>query len=507
MTYQAPNLEELCLALDQIRQKYKEKKQISKTAENDTRLESITLIERLSKQIIATNNIKQVDTLIGLILFVQLKLENKYGSMSGWLPKERGVLNELLKSALSLSNKNDMTQQERLIYLSHFYDFAQINLQDEWVSDLHYQNKKQFLASIDIKLKQTVYAQRDYINFVLKESPDFVALENNIDKTIADYEREYNSRTLHYFSYFKNPEREAALALTKIVQASCKKWIVDVEKNQLDEKFLMIQKEYIYDVRRGLAMFVVMPIYKAHKRLSPNGTIFNHGSSLFKGLLGALNKQYDDFDHDERIRLLKAFLNHLEKGNIDFSAHKNINLKELCNTINHLIAEEELDKNTPTYKELYTSIAINYAAQYGIKLLVSHVTTGVVLPNVGGMIVGASIGPLGIVSYGVAGVLIETQLGQMVQEQIIDRATAMAYEYVLTAIGTYIGQIAAPNIMLTFEISANSLSKLLGFYQDLQQFNQGFERKDEWVKTLHQLPNHLISEKEKQVLEKTKSYC
>lgn len=493
MAYEAPTLEELCAEINRLKERYSK----NKLKANDARLESILLIERLSKQILHTKNINQRDALIGLLLFVQIKIEYKYGSLSTWLPADRGELNSLLKSILKISHENTMSQQERLIYLARFYEFSQSHLQDDCFVDLHYKNKNAFIKSIDIKLKQTIAAQHKYIEYVLKEAPDYDALVRNIDIAISAYEKEYNNR----YSYFKNPERESTLNFSKLVLTSVKQWMDEIKKSQLDEKFLAIQRAYLCNVLNGMMLLAIMPIYKSYNRLPATR------SALLRGFLNAFNKKYDDYTHDERIQFLKALLGHLEKTNLNFAAYKNLNYKKICDTINYLVAEEEIDKNTPTYKEVYTSIAINYAAQYGIKLLVTRATTTVVMPNIGAMVVGASTGPLGIISYGVAGALIETQLGKLVQEQIIDRATAMVYEYVLTAIGTYIGQFAAPNIMLAFEVTGDSLSRLLGFYQDLQGFDQGFAKKNEWVKTIHDLPNHLIPEKEKRILEKTKLCC
>lgn len=503
MTYQEPSLESICSEINQMMDNYSEKKQSSHEKSNDVRRESITLIQRLSEHILSKQESHKKETLISILLFALLKLEKKYGSFSGWLPKDRGCLTQLLKKALGLSDKNVLSAQEQLIYFSHLLDFAKQHVDDSMLSDTHYHDKATFIASIELKLKQTISAQRDYFDYVLKESPDFDSLDRNIDQAITEYEAAYKARFLTQFTYFKNTEREATVELAKIIQASCKQSMTEIEKHQLDNKFLAVQKANLYDVRRGFILSVVMPIYtKEYGKLSPYGSLFNSGSLFFQKLLSALNKHYKDFTHDERIRLLKTYLGYLERNNIP-----GLNIKAISETVNHLVAEEEMDKNTPSYQEVYTSIAINYATQYGLKLIVAQATSDLVMPSVGTMLVGASTGPLGIISYGIAGAAIQSQLGQLVQEQVIDRVTAMAYEYILTAIGTYIGRITAPNIMLTFERTGTSLANLMGFYQDLERLNEGFERKEEWLKTLHHLPNNLVSEREKRILAKTKSSC
>jgi len=255
-------------------------------------------------------------------------------------------------------------------------------------------------------------------------------------------------------------------------------------------------------VRLGLALSILIPTYES-SWLPAGGSLINHGSELCKGLLSGLNKQYDDFDHAERIRLLKRLLDFIEKAKIDFSQYKNMKREQIYEMINQLITQEEIAKKVPSIQARCAGIAVGYAAQYGINVLVTHFASEIVVPQVGCMIVGSVAGPLGIVSYGVAGMVIETQLGQLVQEHIIDKATALAYEYILNAIGTYIGQFAGPNIILTFELGAHSLSKLLGFYHDLKQEDQSFTQKVEWINVLHNLPNHLVDDKKKRILEKT----
>lgn len=502
--YQPPSLEEVRKKIDQLLFDYKIKKQWQGAVLNSTHVESITLIQRLAKQILASDTTPQQKTncLLGLVLFVLLKNEHKWGRISKYLPEDHGELTKLLKGILGLSKTNTMLQQERLIYLNHFYHFAKNTLQDEWVADLHYKNKTQFLQSVDIKIKQTLELQENYINYVLKEAPDYLSLENNIDTAIKNYEAIFKSRWLNQWSYFKNTKKESDIHFVKLVQTACKAWMDSITNSHAEEKFTAVQKEFIYSVRQGLALSIFMPMYHAHY-LSPTGSILNHGSELCLQLSSALNKTYYDFDPAERIRLVKTLLEFIEKANINFSNYPDLNKKAICEHLNHLIAVEEMAKGIPTFKEKSAGIVVGYCAQYGINILLNNLAADIVMPHVGNMIAGSVAGPLGIVSFGVAGLVIESQLGDLIQKKIIDKATAMAYEYVLNAIGAYVGQFAAPNIILTFEISATSLSKLLGFYHDLKKFDQQFAQKVDWIKTLHDLPDHLVNKKTKNILEKT----
>jgi len=501
--YQIPSLEELRQGITQLRATYVQQKKEKNETPNSIHLESITLIERCAAQIFSSNYPEQNKIIVGLLLFPLLKNEHKWGMFSAVLPTDKGVFTQLLKKLLGLSNNNTMSQQERLVFLHHFYGFAFTQLSDNWVADLHYKNKKGFMQSFDIKIKQTLNLQTDYVAYVLKKESDYESLEKNLDKACIDYDAIFKSRWRNRFSWTKNTKKEADLHYVQTMQQSCKdrmsRTLLQVMSCSQEERnrIMTQEKKYLNDIRKALILSIAVPL-EQNSYLSPEGTLLNHGSELCMKLLAAANITLDSVTHTRRIELLQLLMGFLNQEHI-----KDVDVKKVCDAISMMITYEEVAKTVPTFSEKYTGLAIGYLATYGINLLITHLATDVIAPNIGGMIVGGIAGPLGIVSYGVAGVVIQTQLGKYVQEKVIDAATAAAYECVLAAIGDYIGQFIAPNLIMTFEISATGLAKLLGFYHDLKKFDESFAMKIEWLKAMHELPNHLVNNKTKQILEKT----
>lgn len=465
------------------------------TTPNPKHLCFITLLEKLTHATrfdILSNT--PFNVLMGTCIFAMESIAHEYH----YLSPERARAYKFFRDALLIGPDNQLTHEEKLIYLSRLFDYVKNCAADDLVKETIWESKEKLQEAILNCLRQVINKQSTHIQHLLAGPPTAVALKSNIQTAHNQYDVARRSR------FFQNHSRMALANFVDFINKTCDEVYREENVAQQDEVYLRS-----YMTRMGAVYFALRKIEDGRGWLEWN-------SALYAEYLKSINaKSINHIEIDKKIMCLSTLMGHIEfiqranKKLIEREKAQGFNdienyltdvhiaiLKQLAN-----LAEEQ--KNPLTVASRFGAVT-NYAAQYGFNLIAQKLARDIVLPNIGGVVLDGAAGTVGFVIFGPTGAVIATQLGRLVREQLIPAAVATVFANVLERIGSTVGSAAAGVVVLPFTLTANGLRSLLNLYSELEPDDKDFN-KQEWIEALLSLPEELFSKDNKEVIYRTQA--
>lgn len=450
-------------------------------------------------------------SLLGAFTFVLEQIKSTYKHLSP--TKSHGFLystgSELYtKLEFELNRYGCFSDAEKLIALSHFYEFLKSKSENE-IKTIFHKKKQILLNEAHFLLKRICRRERKRIEMFTHGLPKLEALQSKIKKLIPEYKE---ATSLRWFSNYKRTRlvdfinfindtieiyKADSLLLTKELKIKLEDCEDKAIANQLVEKLKDERYIHEYNVSFGLNLFVLNRIEREYNCLSPER------SMLFQRLKEALNKNLKDLTHEEKdtwLRGLSVHLKMIQKETKLYGATlekwkaKGIRLDEFSTKIDEYILEEGKVKDASKMEQLAKS-ATNYSAQVGASFAITEAVSRYALPAIGSAVVGGTLGPIGVVIYGAAGTILMTQVGRLVTDNLIPPFIAYLYTWISIKIGSAIANTVVGTTTLTYTFTKKGWQKLMG-HPALT--NEDRECITEWVNTLLILPNDIISAEDKE---------
>jgi hypothetical protein len=473
----------------------------SYSGDHPDRLNFITFLERSSGKHLRTVPKMRDQLLMGSSVFELELIEQQYSKY--WflcLSHERSSMVKLLYQYLEIAETNLLNIDDRLYYLNKLYQFVQKNITDQHLLELSqkgdpcWQNKESLVKKIHAMMKNLIDHNRDQFNQLIYATPDLVETRRAMLALPHLYQAARKKRS----AAWQSPEREPMLHLIELIHKSFYYFYPAYESENIP-----LFRELESKARRGIILAFLLDIDNATTFLNPpGGGWFNNGSELFKKALPILNvKDLDQLTADQKINLLQAGIDHIEKIENDFDYLKlmqevwqfekrpdlNTELTKFKEKMYDIKKIEEERKNAPSIKETIVSKAGSFATQsvisYFFRERALEVTAGVA-GTVGGPLVGAAV-------Y-LSGKLFLTGLAPLIEKQLVTTTTASLYTFALDRIGSTVGAKIAKHVE-SYSPTKEGLETLIKKMSVDDQ--KAFKR---WVNTLLQLPDDIISENEKQ---------
>lgn len=478
---------------------------------NPQRKSFIALLKELTRITASNTNDpeKIADILTGAAIFELETIKREYS----YLSPEGSDLYCMIMRKLGITDKNPLKDDERLVYLNKFYKFANVLMSEEHVRHVKesvlttvWQNKQALQKDIHTALKQLRKRDADRINQLIHGTPNLVALQKNIQTIHSNYRAARKKR----WKMFQNAHRETMCELTDFVHETCNDFFAgNYNLNPADKKSERLQADEC-QTRLGLILSILMEINDEYRFLSPQGGWFNSGSELYKETMPILNiKELNQLQYDEKIGWLRALSTHIDHVRNDQPYYqekqeqwrrRGLNLEKELNKfqamINEFRDEQEKEKNMPSRTTRVVSTGLSYATQCGLMYGITYaVTQGVAryaLTGLGSVVATAVGGPIGLAIYAGSTILM-TGLSALVSSNVLTSTTASLYAWILEKIGDTVADAAVGVISYPFSASKEGLDKLR---RKLTPENEKLFR--EWVNTLLELPNDIVTEKEKE---------
>lgn len=391
-------------------------------------------------------------------------------SWYGFFTGKGSVLYSAIKKALGITKDNKLTNDIRLRCLNELYKY---HLQ-------FYPHHHVFRDEIHDHLARVKKRELDRIHGTSEGLPSLRTLEKSLDDLPNHYKSEARLRG-------RSKERELQLEFIKFIKESCKEYY-DKNTNDFSHNYAYLQN---CNVQYALVLFTLMRIMSKHKVLSPEGGALNNGSDLYKICLQILRyKHLSSIEHEKKIAWLRALHDHIQllKDSHQFPSK----FDKYAKYIKDYISQEEIAKHSPKW---YTLIC-QHVVRYGMGFAATKLTADIVLKWIGGTIAGTVSGPIGIVVYLTGGTILVSQLGKLVTEKIIPKATAEAYAWALDRIGKSVTKATMDNVAYRF--SVNKRGGLRELLRDPSVTDEDKKAVEDWITTLLELPDDIMTPIEKE---------
>lgn len=459
-------------------------------------LSFIALLEEITMQVRSnphSNKITKV--LLGACVF---ELETIRHAFSYLLPEERDEMYRLLNGKLKVSVDNPLKNDERLYYITQFFEFVEKHLQEQSIQKMNqgvlqpvWNNKAELLKDIHDTRKLLYQKNSDLIEKIVKATPELIVLQIQTENFINAHEnvnKNADNRII-WIKYPKNAEREKQLNFIRTLHQSCSHYFSLTQQN------ISLIKKTEMEARQGLLLFGMMEVEKEPKYrfISPEGGRFNNGSDLFKGMLSVLHN-LKNYHASERINWLHVLLEHTNNLKNDKVYYGEIvtewqsegfvfekELEVFQNKINHHIKTLEKEDLEPPMKEWAIAKFIGYGTKYILQKTVdsgaSRLAVNISVTAIAATI-GASCGSL---------------LSFAFTYTLVNAAISKTSDYVIDTLSSEVGKKTAGFISAyAFPPSKNKFEELRNGMTQLE--DKAFCR---FINTLLKLPDDTVSEAEK----------
>lgn len=406
----------------------------------------------------------------------------KNKSLIGRLTGTGSSLYTIIKELLGITPDNFLNDDQRLIYLNKFY----------WHVKEKYPHDHELIKNVEERLKVVKEREMDRISVLAQGIPALNILKKNLAKLFDDYDKAAS------FRYYRNAKRFQSLNFIDIIsQTADQLYHTDAIKNDVDN----LTKDYAYllstNARAGAVLFVLLTIdkeYKGYEYLTRERGI------LFEKCLKVLGlKSLKNLSADKRIELLRALSLHINILKMNRPSYDTlsqqwlkigIDMETYLTDIEKFINEQEILKNEASWSK---TIA-NYLVRYGLGFAAAQYAADIVLPAISTTVIGGMTGPVGMAIYLAGGTLVATQLGRLVNDEVITPGSAKLFAWTLDKVGSKITDVTADAAAVTIEMTKEGYNALRGhpaLSAKDQEFNQDF------IDTLLELPHSILPEEEK----------
>lgn len=481
MGYKIPSITELQALLTFIEKNYSKAKSKSKLSgkSDKQRKDFLNFYSGLVNQSKHSNNPDEMRYVLMGALVAELEYikEKDYKGCSpepktswyGFFTGKGSLLYSTIKQALKINKENKLTNDIRLQALNKLYKYVQI----------HYSHDKLLQDEIHDHLARVKKRELDRIHGTAEGLPSLRSLEKSLEQLPDDYQAQAR---LHH----RNSERALQLDFIRYISQSCTEHY-GKNTSEFSHNFAYLQN---CNVQYAIPLFILMRINSQHKVLSPEGGMLNNGSELYKNCLRILNiKHLNKIEHEKKIAWLRALSDHINvlKRQNEFPSKFEKYEKYLTN----YISQQEIAKHSPKW---YTLIC-QQLVRYGMGFAATKLTADIVLKWIGGTIASGVSGPIGIVVYLTGGTILVSQLGKLVTEKVIPKATAEAYAWALDRIGTSLTTATMDNVAYRFAV--NKRGGLRELLNDPKITDEDRAAVENWIDTLLDLPEDIMTPIEK----------
>ncbi len=500
MPYQ-PTLKDLLELVDFLKKSYK--------GNNPQRYSFIALFDEITTQLKTTaNNKKIIKILLGAAVFELEAINSEYAFLS----PETSSMYCLLKEKLKISPANPLYNDERLYYLTQFKKYVETFLPEEslqtvakFVQQPTWKNKHELLTHIHAMQKYLRQKQAKHISHITHATPELIAIRQHVDNLLNMYAAKKDDQDKIIWIKHDNAKREKQLNFVRIIRQSCSYFYTTNEA-----KYISIFQKKEADVIKGLLLFEIMSIKSEYKwwPVPPEGSRFNKGSELYKNTLSILNNlPYQSYD--EKLRWLRALLEHLANLELDTKYYQEIELEwkkqakvelkdELFSfktKIQKCIEKLEHEKKQPSYTKWILSSAATYGTyrvlSLGVKVLFDWGASAYTQAGVT-MIATAVSGPAGIAIM-IGGNLLSIAISYAMVEGVIAAGLATISASLLHRVSGAIGNKAA-GVITHYQFTASK--------EGFAELRNKLSPEDEkafcrFINTLLTLPEDIVSNEEK----------
>ena len=363
-----------------------------------------------------------------------------------------------LQAGLDITAENPLDDQQRLIYLTHFYRYVK--------NHPKYLEDNLQLTDIEYQLKSVLSRLSLDITLLLKRPPTLNTLSSEI-KTIPQEYKPASGSLLSYVGLSStNPERDNHINLIKLIDQQ----ILADEKSD-DE----------YEVRYGLLLYIMKQIENEYIARSPAN------SELYKMIQRALNIYHSS---DLIFETQRRYLQHLASSILKIKD----TLLEKTHFIHaidvyladHIAALSHPEKNLSFFSP---QKIVNLCAKFGVQIYVGEAILS--LAETHGLFDGViAIFGKAVVPHVILAAIVANFIKNQLKSNLISTVTAQANHIVI-----YTAQ-------QTIKISANSLEFLGELVSNLITSKNVHQvaPSDEWVLALLELPDSLFDHGKKELV-------
>jgi hypothetical protein len=497
--YQIPEGTELATLSPKLKSAY------TRYRPNQQRIDFFSLYEYFEKNATAEQQ-------AALLIFELELIEQNYKTVApderkGWVYNTGSQVYTELHKCLG-----EVSVEERLIKINCLRRFVRDDLSFEAVGSKTWPTVNSLLDDINQVTRKIVQTkEKARINRLLHTMPDLIALKNNIKVIYDGYHSATSGR------YFENPKREGALSFIDFIATTSDDLYGTAyrdksrEENEKDAAYMES-----YNTHRGMILYSLLQIKDEY-----NWVLSPQRSALFRECLAAAGfTGLDDISTEEKIDWLRALSKHIDevrriksrtktkdnKTTYDelieqWKARKLPDLGSVKLAIEEKIYQFEEEKKQPSFVARTAKSATSAAAAYAFqRAALTYVTEYAIVPAATAALAGMVAGPVGMMVGGFVGPFIANRVGRMVSEKLIPAAVGNLCATLLDRIGCAMGDAAAAAAFALFSVSANGFQRLLGFYKE--HINDNFD--EEWVNTLLELPDDMVSAQDKQKIRKVR---
>lgn len=449
---------------------------------------------------------------ISLLIFELELIEQTYKTMSperriGWFWSSGSEVYSELHKLLG-----EVSVDDRLIEINKLRRYVRDKLPFDAINCATWPTTQALLNNIEqVESKLVKVKEKIKINKLLHTMPDLGALKNNISAISESYHASRGGKS-------ENSKRESTLAFIDFVATTSDEiYGTAYRDKKRDENEKDAAYRDAYNAHRGMILYALLQVQDEY-----NGWLLSpHRSALFRECLIALGySSLKEISHDERIEWLRALSTHLDtvrtiKGRIRTKDNKTAyiellekwqerklhNLDAIKHDIEDKIFRFEEEKKQPSFIVSTAKSATSSLAAYGVqRAAVGYITEYALIPAVTATLSGLVAGPVGVVVGGVVGPFVANRIGRLISENLIPAAVGNIAATIIDRIASKMGEAAAAAAFALFSVSANGMQKLLGFYKE--HLSEDFD--EEWVNTLLDLPDSILSAQEKQKIRKVR---
>lgn len=494
MGYVIPELQTL-LDVSKIKEEYK----AAKTIPNPERTKLIDILGVISEIILQAENsdinhdkfdLRKI--CLGAYLFCLEQIAAEYRALNpdfaeGYFFNSGSKLYQIILKALGITADNQINQQQKLIYLSQFYQYI-FKTKKEVSTEIFQKNNMIFVdvkRQVRERIKATFQYNKNEINKVIHAVPTEVAIDAKMEQMLSEYTIAGS-----------NPERKL---LARLAQAIAK--VLPFDEDQEDQKTFLNRRQRI---KMGFLLYVMKDIWNSYYVRNP---IDN--SILYDLARKALNiTVIEDFDPHTRLACLSAFETFIVAGkNIDKLEHE-FKLTYLDPHI-HIIRKKLDVMIEATHRSIPSSVSPATLSCAAAGALISGVlgygtgcVLGFTLNQTDGM-VKPKLEFAKVTDYaltlilGNAGNYLGYYASDLIVEATLERGFAKVFEALSILVGAGVGGLIG---IVIYDLSYQTLRDLCNVYFTLRENIDPSLIKDvdpEFVECLLSLPKDIFSDAEK----------
>src|SRR3990167_5868558 len=238
MGFQIPSIEALKTLAEALINEY--------SGGNPDRKNFVTLISRLAKDtaLLASEDASKI--LMGAYVFEMEHIRNSYRLRS----PENSSLYKLLKSGLKITKENSISNKEKIIYLSSFYNHIKFTAPEQIAEDTTWMKKVALQKPIIDVIKNMLGKLQHEIHCIITTQPFYTRLQENLHDMQGQYAKTaqkgwlYNTGTTHI------PHAK----FIDLMNDYCDAFFPAVSEDNLEPALQVLES---YMLRMGAAVFVM----------------------------------------------------------------------------------------------------------------------------------------------------------------------------------------------------------------------------------------------------------